>query len=93
MATLLKVDGTKETVTPANPETGFGLQELYKLLGVEMIEVIHTDDGILVFDEEGKFRQPNALNEAATALLHKAGGMPFDYMVGNVLICNEKEFQ
>ena len=70
------------------------MQELYDLLHIEMVEVIHTDDGrILALDEDGKQRQPNALNEKATAILHKAGGMPFDYVVGDCLLCTDKEFQ
>ena len=63
MATLIKVDGTETEVTPKDPATGFALQELYDLLHIEMVEVIHTDDGhILALDEDGKTRQDHTVN-------------------------------
>lgn len=93
MATLIKPNGTEEILTPANHAEGFGLKELYGILGCDMIETIGLRDGrIMIIDEEGKFK-PIVRNPRATALLHEAGGMLDDFITGTALICDDKEFQ
>ena len=53
MATLIRVDGSRETVTPAAPPA-FSLEELHQFVG-GYIEVLRFDDGtMLVLNEEGK---------------------------------------
>lgn len=97
MATLIHRSGTETPVTPINPAEGFGLQELYGILGhgCDIVQAIDLADGsIMVIDEEGKLRptvQP--INRKATVLLHEAGGMLDDYIVGPALICSHEEFK
>lgn len=66
----------------------FHLPELYRMLECEMIEVIHCneEDMILIIDEEGKFKEYNPINAAATALVTL-----FDFdpgVVGIALYCH-----
>jgi hypothetical protein len=99
MAVLIKQDGSSETVKPANQATGFTLDEVYTLIGngcdiVQMIQ-LPTGNNMLI-DEEAKIRvrpEPMMVNKKATVLLHQAGGMPDDEIIGNVLIVTRKEFQ
>lgn len=88
MATLILPDGTETTVSPKNKRNGFTLDELYKLIGCDCVEHVELADGRSMWlDEEGKYRNPAPqFNRKATTLLHKAGGMPFDTVVGTVLI-------
>lgn len=87
MATLLHWTGTKEIVVPKDPINGFTLDELYKHIQTNMVEMVRLRDGRTMWiDEEGKFNQPNHVNHAATRLLQQAGGIPGDYIAGNALI-------
>lgn len=65
MATILRVDGSKEEVYPANGRD-FQLRELQHIVGGH-IEIIQASDGIMVVNEEGKL-QGLPRNEQATAL-------------------------
>lgn len=71
---------TTRAVSPEDASKGYTLEELYKLVGCEMVEIIPLGDGmILVVDEEGRLnRKP--LNVAASGL----AGQP---IVGDVLYC------
>ena len=96
MAQLLKFDGITEIVVPADLASGFSLDELYALVGCEMIEAVYLDDGtVMVIDEEGKLRAgfEERRNARATRLLELAGGMLGDFITGNALICTMQEFQ
>lgn len=96
MANLIQPDGSMQQVVPANPVRGFTLDELYALLGCEMIETIELAGDLgetMVIDEEGKFNRPRKVNPRATILLHQAGGMLDDYIVGPALIVSGKELQ
>lgn len=88
MATLIHADGTGREVTPKNARAGFTLRELYALLDCSTVEVVALADGrTMVLDEDGKYREPRRpVNERATRLLHLAGGMPTDFVTGDVLI-------
>jgi hypothetical protein len=56
------------SVTPANGKT-FHFKELYKLLNVDMIQIVELADGnLLVLDEEGKLKDEAIVNEIATKL-------------------------
>lgn len=91
MATLYKTDGNVTEVQPKNG-TGFGLHELYELLGVEMIEAVSLSDGsILIVDEEGKMNG-SPINMQATKVWVKHFGHT-DVIVGDALVCNDEEFQ
>lgn len=92
MATLIKHTGEVSQVTPNNGKT-FSLEELQGFVG-GYIELIKLHDGKLMFlNEEGKLKDDlkNKLNKTATLLLIDAGGLPGDYIVGDVIICNNKE--
>jgi hypothetical protein len=91
MATVIRAhDGQEFTVSPKDKAYGFTLAELYDLIGngCDIVEHVYLADGRSMWlDEEGKFRQPPlAHNSKATKLLHEAGGMLDDFVVGNVLI-------
>lgn len=91
MAVLLQPDGTKSAVTPANGRT-FTLEEFYALLECKTVEMIHLEDGRLMWvDEHGKFKDDPQPNLRATCLLHKAGGLLWDVVVGRALLCSKME--
>ncbi len=64
--------------------------ELQTIVG-GYIQAVPTRDGrYLVCNEDGK-RLELPVNRAATIILHEAGGMPDDLVVGNVLIATTEE--
>ena len=88
MATLLYVNGTQTTVTPASPPA-FSLEELQAMVG-GWLEVVYLPDGnLLVIDEEGKLKN-YPRNEQATRL---AASRLFrgDYIAGNAVIVTLQE--
>lgn len=88
-ATLIKTDGTVVEIEPLNGET-FELQELYKLLDCELVEVVNLrrSENILIIDEEGKYSQ-KFINEAATVIARNAQGIyPTGYIVGDAILCH-----
>lgn len=93
MATLIKADGTEQEIHPKEKFFRFH-GELYPLIAPqsEMIQAIHLADGRVMFmDEEGKAPWAVEFNEKATHLLHQAGGLPSDFIVGDVVICTPQE--
>ena len=86
MATLIKTNGEELNVSPKN-EKDFSLDELQKFVG-GLIEVVRTKDNkIMVINEEGKVNEL-PINDKATDLYRYN---EFDFIVGDVLICNENE--
>ncbi len=85
MATLLKLDGTIETVTPKNGKN-FSLEEMQEFVG-GFIEAVYLPNKMVMFiNEEGKlYNLP--VNLQATTMVE---GIirDSDYIVGNALICN-----
>lgn len=91
MALLLKPDGTQREVQPAG--RSFTLEELYALIGCDTVEVIYLPDGRpLVMDEDGKYRKL-PVNEEATRLGRIAGIVPWDVIVGTVLVLEPGELE
>jgi hypothetical protein len=89
MALLLKAAGGVEEIRPAHGRT-FVLGELQAFVG-GFIEVVRARDGRwLVINEDGK-RLELARNLQATALYHQAGGVPWDVVVGDVLLADRIE--
>jgi hypothetical protein len=89
MAMLLKAAGGVEEIRPANGRT-FVLAELQAFVG-GYIEVVRAHNGQwLVLNEDGK-RLELAPNANATELLHEAGGVPWDVVVGDVLLADSVE--
>ena len=89
-AKLLLMNGEAVEIEPLNGET-FGLKEMYEAIRCDLIEIVTlqgTED-ILVIDEEGKFNPGNIINEAATEIARKHRGIaPYDYIVGNAILCD-----
>lgn len=84
-----------QAVHPANGRC-FELDELYKMLDCEMVEVIDlSDELILIADENSKFRNPPYLNLLATAMWHQAvpAARGVDFIAGRVLLCHTTQFE
>lgn len=89
MAKLIKTDGTVTEVAPKNGRN-FTLEELRTLIGCDWIEIVRllgSGDSFLVVDEEGKLNGKER-NSKATKMY---GRMPYDYIVGDALLCKEGE--
>lgn len=89
MATLIKIDGSTETVKPSSGKR-FNLHELQTFVG-GYFQMLAIGSTVFVMDEEGKLKGKE-LNKAAT---HRAHDFlfPGDYLVGDVLICEIEEIQ
>jgi hypothetical protein len=82
-AKLIKTDGTNVEVKPENG-TDFTLEELYKHLECDIIEVVYMpNDQIMIIDEEGRLKENPKLNPEATRM-YKRG-----YIFGHAIICNK----
>ena len=92
MAKLILMDGTELDVKPKDKT--FTLEEMYALIGngCDMVEVLRLPKRKTMWlDEEGKYRKGLHVNEKATALARKAGIIPWDVVMGNVLVTGPKE--
>ena len=87
MATIYRVDGTLETVTPAAGE--FTLDEVQSIVG-GYVELVQLAEGFLLVDEDGRYKGL-PLNLQATALAILSLG-PLT-IVGTALHTNDKEFK
>lgn len=90
MATFIEVDGTKTEVTPRDPKRGFELEELYALLGCQLVETVPMPGRqVLVIDEEGKLElPPREINVVATQMARAHGRLlRGDVIVGPALLC------
>lgn len=86
MATLIKSNGEETNVLPKN-KMDFSLEELQKLVG-GLIEIVRTKDGKpMIINEEGKINDL-PVNQKATAIYPYN---EYDFIVGDVLICQENE--
>jgi hypothetical protein len=97
MAMLLSTDGHGiRWIQPTNGRRSFTLQELQAYVGgyIEVVPtpvvVIGGHPSYLVVNEDGKQAQL-PYNHTATVLLHLAGGMPTDYVVGDVVLCTRAD--
>lgn len=90
MAKLIKTDGTEIIVHPNNG-TDFKLEEAQKFVN-GYVEVVNLRNGtIMIVNEEGKFTEQ--LNSRASTIARNHNAIfPFDYIAGDVLLCNEEEF-
>lgn len=77
-----------DEVMPANG-TDWTLEELYKLLNCDMIEVVRvTDDLILIIDEEGKLKHSTSHNREATEVMNYHHNPTWsDVIVGKAVLC------
>ena len=90
MAQIIKTTGEVIEVAPKNG-TDFSLEEL-KAIVDGWIEIVNLRDGrLLCLDEEGKLKGKER-NHVATDIYHQA--LPLcrkDFIVGDVLLCNEDQ--
>lgn len=86
---FISVSGEAREICPLDP-AGFKLRELYGLLSCSVVEMIMLDRRrVMIMDEEGKLnRRP--INMEATKL---ACTLPYDVIVGDVIVCPEEMFQ
>ena len=84
-ALRIDADGT-ETILIATGKA-FTLEELQRAVG-GYIELVRLRDGRQMYcDEDAKRKAPSlAINDRATALFHAAGGVPWDVVLGPVVI-------
>ena len=93
MAKLYKCDGTVKDVEPKNKKDGFGLQELYDLIGCDLVECVNfSADEIAICDEEGWLKPNPQRNEKANDYIIGVSGDDWD-ICGNVVICKTEEFK
>lgn len=92
MAKLIDIDGTITEVEPKNG-TDFQLDELYGLLDCTMIETSPAIDGkLLVFDEEGAYKDGARCNEIATRNMHPSmQPFVFNLILGKALLCESSQ--
>lgn len=68
-AVRISVDGVVENIAPING-SDFSLEEMYKLIGQDIIELVYLpNDKLFVIDEEGFYRTPLKINWLATRIL------------------------
>ena len=92
MATLIKIDGTREAIQPKNGKC-FKLEELQKQVGGFIEYVGLSEEEIMVINEEGKLMNL-AVNENATDIALDNEAITFwDFIVGDVVICKKSELQ
>jgi len=90
MTQIIKTNGEVIETKPKNG-TDFQLDELQSIVG-GYIEVVSLHDGrLVVCDEEGKLKGKER-NHKATDILHSVFNTN-DFMVGDVLVCNENEIK
>ena len=94
MATLYKTDGTFQEITPKNG-TDFKLEELYELIGCELVEMIGLEEEMcMLTDEEGKIKRQE-INPEATDIWWKSYpyARNYDCIVGNAVVCHLSQFR
>lgn len=89
MAKIIKTTGEVIEVAPKNG-TDFSLEELQTIVG-GWIEIVNLRDGrLLCLYEEGKLKGKER-NHVATDIYRQAFPQCKDFIVGDVLICNEDQ--
>lgn len=93
MAKLYKCDGTVKDVEPKNKKEGFGLQELYDLIGCDLVQCVNfSAEEIAICDEEGWLKPNPQRNEKANDYITGVSGNDWN-ICGNVVICKTEEFK
>lgn len=89
MAQIIKTTGEVIEVAPKNG-TDFSLEELQSIVG-GWIEIVNLRDGrLLCLDEVGKL-DGKERNHVATDIYRQAFPQCKDFIVGDVLLCNEDQ--
>ena len=85
-AYLIRSDGFVNEIAPENG-TDFGLEELYRHLDCDTIQVIWPMPGtLMILDENSKSKRPYRINQIATALTRDVLAHD-DLIVGNAVLC------
>lgn len=95
MARIYYANGESARIAPKNGSS-FQLEELYQHIGCEYIQVLNIPDTdtIAIMDEEGKFNENAMVNEQMTDYLRRTGAIyPHDFVVGHIIICDDKELE
>ena len=89
MTEIIKTDGTRQPVQPANG-SDFTLEEMQAIVGGYMVEL----DGstTMVVNEEGKLI-PLSLNLEASRIFRAHHPASKDFIVGDVLVCNNNQIR
>ena len=88
MAHIIKTTGEVVEVSPKNGKD-FSLEELKAIVG-GWIEVVSLHDGrLIVCDEEGKLKGKDRNHKATD--LYRLTLLTNDFLVGDVLVCNDNE--
>ena len=92
MALIYRASGDVENVEPKNG-TDFQLEELQAIVGgwIEVKFLSDADGGVMIMNEEGKLRNL-PYNERATTL-YREFVYEYDFIVGDVLICDKSEIK
>ena len=87
MTEIIKTDGTRQPVQPANG-SDFTLEEMQAIVGgyIELVELT------MVVNEEGKFI-PLSLNLEASRIFRAHHPASKDFIVGDVLVCNNNQIR
>lgn len=88
MATLYKTDGSTIEVEPKSKEKGFQLEELYEMIGCDLIEIVRLPDNehILIVDEEGAIKDGVPYNDIVSFMF-------WTHIFGNALYCKTNEIK
>lgn len=91
-AHLLRSDALSPIPVEPENKVDFQLEELYKMLDVEMIEIVQLGNGrVLVIDEEGKING-KPYNGLATVLYNTVYAFT-DIIVGHALYCRSDQLK
>jgi len=87
---LLRANGDRVEIEPKDGKY-FGLEELYKLIDADTIQIIQAKDKemMIIVDEDGKERK-KPFNIKATTIASLAYQ---DFIVGDVVVCPRKFFK
>lgn len=94
MTEIIKTDGTRQPVQPANG-SDFTLEEMQAIVGgyIELVELVELDGSTtMVVNEEGKLI-PLSLNLEASRIFRAHHPASKDFIVGDVLVCNNNQIR
>ena len=95
-AVRISVDGVVENIAPMNG-SDFSLDEMYKLIGQDIIECIYLpNDKLFVVDEKGFYRVPLKINWLATQIFSEqllTIKQHPTFIFGNVLLINMEQIK
>lgn len=91
MAQIIRTDGTRREICPANG-TDFTLEEMQSIVG-GYIELVELDGNTtMAVNEEGKLI-PLSLNLEASRIFRAHHPASKDFIVGDVLVCNNDQIR